>query len=157
MYESFRYFLTIHNRHITLAYIRSHPQLEVENNLEKLQKPSNGHYVFLIRNILLSFHDDKEHFFAEVVQWYLTAHKKDTENAKLINELVKQRNLDAHGTKNSESELKNKIESLIDSFEKLLQNAEWLIKYRIFRTSENDTFMDNLQKKVGLIEISYFG
>ncbi|MEQ1569468.1 MAG: protein kinase [Myxococcota bacterium] len=114
-------------------YLRGPPDESVEKTLERLDRPSLGHWVQLLRSTLRAI-DGRElpPFSPEAQRWYL-AKGRPTDAAKRLDELVELRNDEAHGRVLSVAEQDERAEELLSRLRVVLSDAAYLARYRPFR------------------------
>lgn len=117
-------------------YLRGRPADEVEETLARLDVPSDGTWLQLVREVIrhLGQREDPAPFMPEARDWFFTKKGKPGEPAKLLNDLIRIRNEHAHGgatiSKEQEAE---RADLLADKLRDLFATLEWLTGYRPFR------------------------
>lgn len=115
-------------------YLAGEPSDTVDKALLKMDKPSLGHWIGLIRGILKHLRKRKtpDPFMPEAIDWYLTK-GRPSEMAKLLDELVQLRNEEAHGRALSAAETAARATRLLADMRRLFTGCSWLAGYRPFR------------------------
>ena len=141
-------------------YLRGEPNPQVEELLDKLPRPSLGHWVGLTREILRGLRSRELPAFApEACSWYFTERGKPTSSAKLFDELVTLRNQEAHGHAVSGAELSARATKLQQDMRSLMRSLmgslSWLkgyrpLKVRTQRLRRQGGFRGELQWFIGI-------
>ncbi|MEQ1508345.1 MAG: hypothetical protein ABMB14_39305, partial [Myxococcota bacterium] len=114
-------------------YLRGPPDDAVDKTLERLDRPSLGHWVQLLRSLIRAI-DDRElpPFVPEAIAWY-GAKGRPSDAAKRLDELVTVRNDEAHGRALSPSEQDDRAAELLSQLRRALGEMGFLASYRPFR------------------------
>ena len=127
-------FLRLTTAWLLSDYLRGQKNERIESELPKFNRnPSLGHYRSLIREISRHNLNRSDSFFPEISTWHFKKNGKPTDQAKLLDSLIEQRNKDGHGPSLSETEILEFSKQLEIQIQRLLSEAEWLRSYRIFR------------------------
>ncbi len=141
-------------------YLRGPVDEHVENAIKKLEKPSGGTWLNLVRSLIraLGTRQDPNPFIPQVREWYYTASGKLTPAARALDTIVQMRNLVVHDdavvtparTKESVTKLQASVHAAISSM-------DWMLGYRPFRVltiepTRRKTFTGKVQFLTGLAE-----
>ena len=119
-------------------YLRGPASENVERELINLSRPSNGHYRAIIRETLKhsATQSALDSFFQSVYDWHFNAKGKPTNPAKLLDQLVTDRNKKRHGYADNRQEAIELCKSFQEKLVCLLSSATWLQEYRIFHVQK---------------------
>ena len=119
-------------------YVRGTPSRAVEDLLPKLGRPSQGHLVALLREMLACLRDRESPpmFAPEAAEWYFSAPDGDETPSQLFDRLVTLRNKEVHGQPLHGLALSQRADQIADCIRRLLRSSHWLTGYRLLRQSE---------------------
>lgn len=122
-----------------LDYLRGSRSTSVEDSFHKLDKPSHGTWLGLIRDSLrvIRQRPEVDGFFPEASDWYFDRKGKPTAIVRKMEALVTLRNRWVHGELPSGEEANSKLASaLFDDLRAIGMTLSWLPGYRLFRLQE---------------------
>ena len=130
-------FLRLTSGWLLSDYLRGPVNDKIEALLPNFdRKPSLGHYRALIRELALHNCTRPDAFFPEISYWHFKSNGKPSDQAKLLDDLITERNRDGHGQARNETELLEFSKSMEIKLQRVLAGASWLMSYRLFRASE---------------------
>ena len=121
---------------LIVDYLRGERSERVEELLEKLSRPSLGHWLGLIREIcrVLQRRSEPSPFFDEAGGWFFDEHGKQTEVGRRLDELVTARNREAHDTPAlSERSGSERARHVLNELRFVCASLGWLARYRLMR------------------------
>ena len=119
-----------------LDYLRGPRNQHVEELFAKLEKPSLGHWVGLIRHSLVAIREREglDPFFPEAADWYFDKKGKPTEIARKIDGLVTLRNKESHDTPTmGGTATATRAAQVFAEMRAICSSLDWLRGYRLFR------------------------
>ncbi|MDQ7823910.1 MAG: hypothetical protein RDV48_14010 [Candidatus Eremiobacteraeota bacterium] len=123
--------------------------------LSFLPRPSLGTWNAVLRETLSAHHTRPEDLFLpEIYHFYFKANKKQSENAKIIDELINERNRLAHGGgPSSPKDCEAKAEEIAPKIEDLLLNLSFLRDYDLlfirYSKKEGETYHHSVKRCMG--------
>jgi serine/threonine protein kinase len=141
-------------------YLRGAAVSQVESAIRKLDRPSDGVWVEVNRELIraLGKRTEPRPFISEAASWYFTPDGKPGDAARSLDEVIRIRNEVAHGTAAvSTTQVRERANTLHNLMRSVLFSAGWLLGYRPFRIlamepTRRGTFTGKLQFFVGLEE-----
>jgi serine/threonine protein kinase len=116
-------------------YVRGPADPKAEEALEALRRPSLGHYLALLRHVAraMEARSGPPPFLGDAVEWLRTGPGSGTGAARMLDELLEQRNRLAHGAPLSAADAAAQTMALRDRLRAVLASLRWLARYRPFQ------------------------